>query len=184
MVKNSPETLWEALDTLRPSEVFRLDLLLASAGGGGALWLALAMPDQISAVMPVAAAFVGIVVGAVVASVALVAAFMDRGFLRKLQLINRDPIRYLTPLLATALLGILAAMSLLLISATPPSAPAVWRGAIAFVTGLFVFWTLTSLVSNLSLLVGFVRLQEIAARVTNEDVIPLAGNGPDAEAEG
>src|SRR5713226_6346678 len=90
--------LWGALRFNR-RELFQLDLYLGIAGGAGTLILAILAPDAVLRSVPVAAVLLGVIIGAVIAGVAILAAFMDQSFLRKLAAIDRQPVRYLRPFL-------------------------------------------------------------------------------------
>jgi hypothetical protein len=173
MNQDQSSTLWEALGSFRLSEVLRWDLGLGLIAGGLTAWLAIHSLVQFQLVLPVAASLVGVVIGAVLAGVAVMAAFLDQSFLRKLDLIGREPIHYIAPLLFTVFLGILASIVVLIAAAMPQAAP-VWIDALtAGLVGLFVVWTLASLIPDMSMLVSFVRLQVEAARISDEDVVKL-----------
>jgi hypothetical protein len=160
-----PANLRQALNFKLVDEVLRYDFLVGILGGGGGVWLAVGSPATLSHVLPVAATIVGIVIGAVLAGTAILAAFLDQAFLRKLRAINREPVRYLAPFLFTATLGVFAALLLLVMVALPKSTPAWLLATGGGFTGLFVFWTLASVLANLNVLVEFVGLQYDASEV-------------------
>ncbi len=164
-----PGSLFQALN-FRASDVLRFDLLIGLLGCGGGIWLALASPKTLARVLPLAATIVGIVIGAVLAGVAVLAAFLDQSFLRKLRAINREPVRYLSPFLFTATLGVLAALFVLAVVALPKSTPTWVLATGAGVTGLFTFWTIASVIPNLNTLVQFVGLQYDASDVP--EIVP------------
>jgi hypothetical protein len=155
----SPHSLAQAFDRLRPTEILGWDLVVGVLGGAGGLWLALAYPQGLRSSVPVAATLMGVVIGAVLAGVAVLAAFLDQGFLRKVRAINREPVRYLSPLLFTAALGIVASILLLVIRVLPNSAPTWLMAVLGALAGLSVLWTLASVIRNLNVLVQFIGLQ-------------------------
>lgn len=160
----SPNSLAGALD-LRLSQVLRGDLLVGVLGGAGGVWLAISSPDGLEASVPIAAALVGIVIGAVIAGVAIMAAFLDQSFLRKVREIGKEPVRYLKGFLFTAVLGVVAALALLVLSALP-STTTTWVLAIAAgIAGLAATWALASVIPNLGTLVQFIGLQFDASEV-------------------
>jgi hypothetical protein len=179
-MSRSPNSLRRAFD-FKLSEILGWDLLVGLLGGGGSVWVAISSPAKVSQVVPIAAAVVGIVVGAVVAGVAVLAAFLDQGFLRKLRMIGREPVRYIAPFTFTAALGIVAALFLLVLAvvpATPTWLIPLWSG----VTGWLVVWTLASVLPNLSLLIEFVGLQFDASEVPDIPPTPPARpNNPSQE---
>lgn len=90
--------------------------LFSIASGG---WLGSTTSGEVKEAIAVAAALVGVVVGAVVAGMAIQTAGFDRSFLRELAAINRDPAHYLSPFLATAVIDISALLMLLAWAAVP-----------------------------------------------------------------
>jgi len=122
MSKHGLAHLWSALEFGR-RELLQLDLYLGISGGLGALALAIFSPGALLRGVAAAAVLVGVIIGAVVAGVAILAAFMDQPFLRKLAAINRQPVRYLAPFLFTAVLGVCASLSLVGLSVMSASVP-------------------------------------------------------------
>ena len=168
-MSEAPLTLWQVLDRFRLSEFFGWDLLTGLAAAGGAIWAAwTGRGDRLVAVAPIAVGLAGVTVTAVVASLALMSAFMSPKFLRNLAAINRAPTRYIAPFLATVILGIIAALAGLVLSASTPTAPVGWLGSIGALAALFTVWAMASLVRGLSTLVQFVQLQEKSAAVPDE----------------
>jgi hypothetical protein len=180
MSSGSPSSLADALD-FRLSEVLRYDLYVGLLGGVGAAVLAVARPEVITSLVGIAAALVGVVIGAVVAGVAMLAAFMDQSFLRKLRAINRDPVRYMAPFLFTAVLGVGASLCLLVLRSLP-SRPEWLLSTAAFITGTLVVWTLVSVIPNLGMLVQFVGLKVDATSIPDDAVeqLPTARQGQTA----
>lgn len=165
---------------LRVSELIRLDLAAAVAGCAGGVWIGIGgkhgtpVVDARYAALPAAAGLVGVVIGAVVAGVAVQAAFMDQAFIRKLNAINRRPVRYLTPFIVTAVLGLWAAIAIIVVAALSASAPAALRGMAYGLAGFLSIYTIASLWYGLKMLVDFVALKEEAAGVPDEAVAPVA----------
>jgi len=165
-------TLRSALD-FKLSEILRYDLVAGILGGSGAAWLALtAKPGAYDATIAIAAGLVGVVIGAVIAGVAVLGAFMDQEFLRKLRAINEDPAKYLAPFIFTALIGVAAGLCLLLLAALPKSVPDWAFGIVGGLGGFFTVWTLVSLAPALRLLVNFVGLKSDASAVPDQIVDP------------
>lgn len=162
-------------------EIDRWDLrlsLVAALGAG--TWEAL-RPGAIAPVVPIAAGLVGVVIGAVVAGAAVVAAFLDQRFLRKLRLIGRRAERYVTPFMFTASIGVTAALLLLLLSVLPEPG---WRPVNVGIAGAAVgaaTWTLSSMVQNLSTLLEFIGLQTEAAGISEEKLVELERRAGDDE---
>jgi hypothetical protein len=171
--KPPPQNLWQAFDSLRPSEILRADLFIGLGVGFLGAWTASIDREAFDGALSMAAEMVGVVVGTVIAGTAVIAAFLSSTFLRKLQLINREPVRYLTPFLFTAALGVAAMFAVLGAGAIPASAPEWLFVVLAFVASWLVAWTLASLVPDLNTLVQFVRLQEAAGAVPDDEVADI-----------
>ena len=165
-MSDAPETLWQVLDRFRPSEILGWDLMVGLASAGGAIWATFTgRGGRLVAVAPVAVGLAGVTVTTVIASLALMAAFMSPEFLRKIAAIGQEPTRYIAPFLATVLLGIAAALFGLVLAALSPTAPAGWLGIFGALAAFFSVWAMASLVRGLNTLVQFVRLQADAAAV-------------------
>jgi hypothetical protein len=161
----TPKSLGDAFSHFTLKETFGWDFRVALLGAAGGAWLGVAAPALLDKEVPLAATVVGIIVGAVIAGVAVLAVFLDQAFLRKLRAIKREPVRYLSPFLFTAVLGVVASLLLLVVGGLPDSAPTWLRGTLAGLSGLAVTWTLTSIVPDLNLLVQFIGLQFDAADI-------------------
>ncbi|MFF3206655.1 hypothetical protein [Streptomyces sp. NPDC002962] len=111
-----------------------------------------------------AAALFGVIIGSVLAALAMITRACDTAFLRKAKKAGILPISdYLWPFFTTISMGLLSAISLLVLSAVPVSAPTDLRMALGALAGFLVFWTLASLLPALGALVVFTRLIERAA---------------------
>lgn len=163
-----PASLAEALKRFELGEILRLDFFLGLLGGAGAVLLALYAPDKLGAVVRLAASFVGVVIGAVLAGVAIMSAFLDQAFLRKLKAIGREPVRFVEPFLFTAWLGIVSAFLLLLFVALPDSSPQWLSAGLAGFGGFAAVWTLASVIWDLDMLVQFLGLQMDAAEIPDD----------------
>jgi hypothetical protein len=172
MTKQRPSTLREALDFRLFSELLKYDLYIAIAGGVGGTVAAVKSITPLPLLISVAAGLVGVIIGAVIAGVAVLAAFMDQVFLRKLKAINREPVRYLAPFIFTAVLGVVASLALLIFAAMPSDAPGWLRGVAGCLAGLFVTWTIASLLPDLKMLVDFVGLKMDATEVPDDVGLP------------
>ncbi len=165
--------LRQAID-FKASELLQFDLLLAAGGAVGGALLGVKRPQLLWDNVDTAATLVTAVIGAVLAGVAIQAAFMDQSFLRRTARIGRDPVRYLAPFIFSTVLGVLAALSLLVLSLTTVSAATAWRGTIAGVSGFLSVYTLASLLNGLDTLVQFIGLKADAAALPDEST----GSGP------
>ncbi len=175
MAKGVLTHLWSALD-FRMSEVLQADFVLGLAGGAGAVALAIVTPAALLRAVAIAAGLVGVIIGTVIAGVAVQTAFMDQAFLRKIRAIGREPVRYLAPFLFTAVIGVFAMLGLIALSTlSQRSAPAV-LGVIGGLTGFLAVWTTTSLLSCLATLVQFMNLKMDALDVPDNIDLP---NRPD-----
>jgi hypothetical protein len=163
MNREPPASLGAALDSFRPSQIFlRYDFFIGLAGGVGGLVLALLAPGRISAVVLLIGAVVGVVIGAVIAGVAVLTAFFNESFLRKLRASGHEPVRFMRPFLFTASIGVVGALLLFVLAAIPPKPRGVY-GPVAFFGGLCSIWSLASVLPGLDMLVQFVGLQFEAA---------------------
>lgn len=161
------ERLIDKLD-ITLGEVIHWDLGLGTVGAAGGAWIQLDSPTAIATALPVAAGIVGVVIGAVVGGVAVIAAFMDTTFLRRLSGINKKPARYVTPFVFTALLGIVGSIFLICLAVTPSEAPDALKATFAGIAGFFTMWTLGSVIPLLGVLLDFVKLKALAAEVMDE----------------
>src|SRR6266699_6689964 len=150
--------LWRALD-FRLSEIRRVDFLLGLIAGGGAAALAVVTPDAALRCVAVASGLTGAIIAAIIAGLAVQAAFMDQAFLRRIQAIGREPVYYLAPLLFTAVIAVFAMLGLIVLSALSPKSGAVLLGIVTGITGFFTVWTVTSLLYCLATLVQFMGLK-------------------------
>lgn len=168
MPKHALSPLWKALRFNR-RELLQLDLYLGIAGGAGGLILAIIDPDAMLRSVPTVAVLLGVVVGAVIAGVAILAAFMDQAFLRKLAAIERQPVRYLGPFLFTAALGVFAMIALIVLSTMSSSSLTALLAIFGFAAGFLSIWAIASLLPCLATLVQFMGLKTDALRVPDED---------------
>lgn len=158
------------IDQFRPSELFDLAFWIGLVlGGGGGVWLGIAYPPGLADGAALAAALVGIIIGAVVAGVAVMAAFLDPAFLRKLRAINREPVRYVAPFLLTAFLGIAAALLLLVLGVLPPTTTPGVLVPLAGAAGFLTVWALCSIIPAMGVLIQFLGLQFDASNVADID---------------
>jgi hypothetical protein len=171
MAKGVLRHLWQALD-FKLSEVLHTDFLLALLAGGGALATSLIEPAALLRAVPAAAGLVGVVIGAVLAGVAVQAAFMDQAFLRKLRAIDRDPIYYLAPFLFTGATGVFGMLALLPLSMMSPDTNSAALAVIGGIASFFTVWSLTSILHGLAMLVQFVGLKMDAVDVPDDIDVP------------
>jgi hypothetical protein len=154
---------------IRPRNLLGPDLVVGMAGGVGGGFLEADTPKQVGEVVGVSAGVVGVVIAAVVAGAAIIAAFMDQEFLRKLASLDppRPPAKYLSPFIVTAFIGLVSMLLLLGLSGDPSTAAPASQVLAGF-TGLMVVWTITSLGGTLKMIVDFVDLKNIASKVRLE----------------
>ncbi|MBO4239013.1 hypothetical protein [Pseudonocardia alni] len=159
--------LFHELD-FKLSEVFQVDLFVGALIAVGALVLSLNDPGAVIQSVPIMASLVGVVIGAVIAGAALLAAFLDQPFLRKIRAINKNPVRYLSPFLFTAVLGVAASISLVVMSTLSRDSNVALFATTATVTAFFSAWTIASLLPCLSTLVQFIHLKMDALDVDDQ----------------
>ena len=160
--------LWQALRFDR-RELFQLDLYLGAAGGAGGITLAIVCPSALLRGVATDAVLLGVIIGAVVAGVAILAAFMDQPFLRKLTAIKRRPVRYLAPFLFTAVLGVFAALSLIALSVMSDQSPRALLVIFGFMASFLSVWAVASLLPCLSMIVQFMNLKVDALDVPDDE---------------
>lgn len=174
--------LWDALRQLSLGEVLQIDFWIGLTGGVGGLVLGLKYPGQLIGAVSVTAGVVGVIIGAVIAGVAIQSAFLDQAFLRKLRAINKDPVEYLTPFLFTAVIGVFALLSLLVLSVVTKTANTAALATLGTIAGFFSCWAVASLLPGMATLVQFVGLRQDAIDVPDDIDIGRegrrqAGNG-------
>lgn len=164
--------LWGAID-LRLSEVLQLDFWAGVVGAAAGVALALTAPESLLGVAGVATSIIGVIVGAVIGGVSILAAFFDQAFLRKLRAIDRDPVRYLAPFLFTTVLGVCSMVGLIALGAmTITTTPWVLATVGSATLGATV-WAVTSLLPLMATLVQFIRLKVDALDVRDDiDIKP------------
>lgn len=171
MAKSVLRHLWQALD-FKLSEVLQLDFALGALAGVSAFVMAWVEPEALLRTVPVAAGLVGVILGAVLAGVAVQAAFMDQPFLRKLRAINRDPVHYLAPFLFTGAIGVFGMLGLVVLSAASKDTYVVVLGVVGSVSGFFTVWSMASILHCLAMLVQFVGLKMDAIDIPDNIDIP------------
>jgi hypothetical protein len=165
--------LWDALRQLSLGEVLQIDFWIGLAGGIGGLVLGLRYPTQLIEAVSVIAGVVGVVIGAVIAGVAIQSAFLDQSFLRKLRAIGKDPVDYLTPFLFTTVIGVFALLALLILSVVTPTANTAALATLGAIGGLFTCWAVASLLPGMATLIQFVGLRQDAIDVPDDiDIRP------------
>ncbi|GLY97652.1 hypothetical protein [Actinoplanes sp. NBRC 103695] len=159
--------LWTALD-FKISEMARVDLGVGVLFGAVALTLSFVNPEALLRSVAGAVQIVGVVVGAVIAGISFQAAFMDQSFLRKLRVIGSEPVYYLAPFLFTAVIGVLAMVGLIVLSALSPSSPKLLIAIVSTPVAILTMWTIVSLIPGLATLVQFVGLKMDALDVPDD----------------
>lgn len=168
--------LRQALD-LSLSEILRADLGVGVVGGVAGLVVALVAPGRLAAPTNLMVQAVGVVLGAVVAALAILAALLDQPFLRKLRAIGRHPRRYLQPFVFTAVIGVTALVLLVVLGTMSEHLPPAVLAPVATFAGLFGFWTIASPIPLLATLLDFVALKNDALDVPDDVDIPRRATG-------
>ena len=177
MGKGVLKYLWRAI-RFRPGEILRAaDFWLGMVSAGGAIALAVVTPDALLRGVTVASGLVGVIIGAVIAGVAVQAAFMDQQFLQKLRAIDRDPVRYLAPFLFTAVIGVFAILALIVLSTLSVKSATVLLSIFGGLAAFFTVWTISSLLYCLAALVQFMGLKMDALGSSEEAPLRPGGNG-------
>lgn len=165
--------LWDAIRRMSVGELLQIDFWIGLVGAGGGLYLGINHPTQLIGAVSVAAGVVGVIIGAVIAGVAVQAAFMDQSFLRKLRAIGRDPVDYLSPFLFTTVTGVFALLLLLILSAMTPTANVASLAIVGTLVGWLSSWTVASLLPGMATLVQFVGLRQDAIDIPDDiDIKP------------
>lgn len=159
--------LRSALD-FRASELLGLDSLLAVAGAVGGALVAVKLPTALEGAVSVVAGIVGVVIGAVLAGAAILAAFLDQSFLRKIAAVGREPVYFIAPFLFSATLGTFASLVLIVAAFTTPTAPTWFWGCLGGFGGFFTIYTVASLLPALNTLVQFLALRADAAQIPDD----------------
>jgi hypothetical protein len=167
MRKGLLRPLWQALH-FEPSEILRADLFLGVGGAGGAVAMAFITPSALLRGVPVAAGLIGVIIGAVIASVAIQTAFMDQAFLRKLKAIGYEPVSLMAPFLFTAVISIFSMLGLIVLSTLSDKSNLVLLSIVGGLVGLFLIWAVASLLYCLATLVQFVGLKMDAVDVPDD----------------
>jgi hypothetical protein len=158
MSRNVLGHLWDALN-FDLKEILHADFWLGLVGGSGAATLGVVTPSALLRGVAVATGLVGVIIGAVIAGVAVQAAFMDQAFLQKLRAIGREPVRYLAPFLFTAVIGVFAMVGLIILSTLSPQSQIAILGVVGGLAGFFTVWTMMSLLYCFATLVQFMGLK-------------------------
>ena len=126
-------------------------------------WAGWTHPTAALRAVSAGASVVGVVLGSVIAGIAIQTAFLDQEFLRKISAIGQRPMRYFAPFLYTALLGIGAITGLVILEVVSPSWPRVVIAAASGVTWFLAAWCVASLVPALAMVPQFAELKRIAS---------------------
>ena len=168
MARHGLAHLWQALKFNR-REILQLDFYLGVCGGAAGIALAIISPTALLRGVATDAVLLGVIIGAVVAGVAILAAFMDQPFLRKLAAIDRTPTRYLAPVLFTAMLGVFASLALISLSVMSDHSSRILLVIFGFAASFLSIWTISSLLPCLSMIVQFVGLKTDALDIPDDD---------------
>jgi hypothetical protein len=143
-----------------PRQIWWGEYALALLGGVGGGLVGYGRPRDVSDIVAITAALVGIVVGGVVAGMAILAAGLDTPFLVKLNKLGIESERYLSPFLGTTAIGIAAIIASVSWVALADVGNCFVRTALGAGSGGLTLWALGSLVPALGTLVQFVGLRQ------------------------
>lgn len=138
---------------------------VAVIGGFGAAFLAYYLPSRLSSQTTFLESLDAAIMGAVIAAIAIVSAFMDESFIRKIHDIGKNPLRYVAPFMFTVLLAVVSLLTFFVNGVMPDAIPQWVRVFLGFFTVGFSIWTMMSLVANLWTFAEFIGLRSDAAEV-------------------
>ncbi|OIQ85134.1 hypothetical protein GALL_330280 [mine drainage metagenome] len=167
-----------ALD-LQVSELLRVDFAFGVVGACAGVVLAIVAPARLIASVGILTGLVGVIIGAVIASVSIQVALFDQTFLRKLRAIGREPTRYMAPFLFTVVLGVVAMIGLIVLGSMTVTTPTAVLALVGGATGLFSVWTIVSPLPLLDSLVQFIQLKMDALDVPDDVDIKPRRSGTD-----
>lgn len=164
-IKNTPtKALFDAI-RLPPRELFTWDFFFGITTGIAGAYLSFIREEPNQGLNNALIGIVGVVLGAIIGAVAIVSAFMDSEFIRKIHAIDREPVFFLRPFIFTAALS---TMSLILLVSTlflPENAPRLITVPLTFLSTATAGWTLGAIFPLLGTLVAFLDLKSEAAKV-------------------
>ncbi|MFI0265868.1 hypothetical protein [Streptomyces luteogriseus] len=146
-------------------EYWSLFELLAFIGGavGGGL-IAYNRYRHIGSPVPVAASLTGLVIGALIAGMAIMARCHDPAFLKTLDRHGGSPAsKYFSPFITTATVGVVAILAIISYTLLPVGASPVCRAAVGAAAGGLTLLTLAGLTGALGTLITYLDVYEYAA---------------------
>lgn len=144
------------------------DFLASVAGACLFAYRAHEQPDTLSATLAVVSQAAGVSLSVVIAAAAILGAFMDQSFLKKVRAIGRDPITYLEPFVFTACLAVAVLVMALLLGQAAPRC-SYGAAVAALLVGGTGLWSVFSLVPCLAMLVQFIGLKFAASAVPDDE---------------
>lgn len=159
------DTLRSVLGRLSLRAVVRLDCAVGLVGGTAGIVLGLQAPHRLLNAVDTAANLAGAIIGLVLATTAIVIAFLSGPFLRKMRAIDEDPADFLAPYFFTGVLATVAALGLVALSVSEKGDASAWLATAGGITGLTFCWAVASTVPNLTNLLRFIRVQQTAAEI-------------------
>jgi len=133
--------------------------LVAGAVGGGLV--AYHRRPHLGSPIQISASLAGLVVGALIAGLAIMAKSYDSEFLKSLDRVNGGPVsQYFSPFITTATIGILAILSILAYTIIPVDFAAVWRTVVGAFAGGLTLLTLSGLAGAFGTLIQFIDIYE------------------------
>ncbi|MET8681845.1 hypothetical protein ABZW18_30755 [Streptomyces sp. NPDC004647] len=150
---------------------------VALIGAGGGAWVAHDRPSQLESAARVAASMIGIIIGAIIAALAIITRACDTAFLEKAKAADRwkpeDPIlpisRHLKPFFTVIALGLLSGVSLMALSVISSCTSTNVRMAFSAAAGFLSFWTLAGLLPAMGTLIHFTYLIEESVEPRQEN---------------
>lgn len=149
---------WQSA-TFSPSDMWWGEWVAIVLGAGGGVILAIREPGAVGDIVTAASALAGVVIGGVLAGMAILTSGLDSAFLKKLTGIDIKAEQYLAPFLATSMISILAVVFLFVWAAVDNAHNAL-AGVVGGVSGALVLWAIASLVPALGTLVHFIGLRQ------------------------
>ncbi|MFJ8939995.1 hypothetical protein ACIRL0_30485 [Streptomyces sp. NPDC102365] len=153
------------LAKMKPKDLWWGEVVISLLGAAGGAWLGHERPSEAYAAARVAAPLVSVIIGAVVAALAMITRALDTSFLKKSKAAGITPMsQYFSPFFNIVALGILSGISLILLAATS-SCETNFRTAFGAAAGFFTLWTLAGLLPALGTLIQFTHLLESTAGI-------------------
>lgn len=159
---NAAAKLFWRWAAFRPSDLWWGEWAAVVLGATGGALVATREPGVTNDVVAAASALAGVVIGGVLAGMAILTSGLDTEFLSKLGKSNVQAQMYLSPFLRTSIVSILAEASLFVWAAVASGGPTI-MAVFGGLSGALVLWSISTLVPALGTLVYFVGLRQDGA---------------------